>query len=337
VSVDSAKNGKKSSFVVLDEESQQEMREIPLQRCGIIRRFLALAVDYGIIFLLYWLYTVSYSADADNRQIMRDPLWGSLFLLISFLYYFLGDARGGMTLGKVLFRCRVGKGDGQNIGFKRSVVRTVFYFSVLMAFGAIQFGQFNTILSIYYDTGIGQIYGKSHMLLQICFAWLFINLLFLLITQGRATIPDFASGSRLFCVARSAQVLDRSLPLGGEERSAPQAVTELSRERQQPEPVRAASTPSGIRPPPIPRDARFRTPSLSGQGMNMQRRPPSRKRPMLAMFLSFFPGLGQLYNGDIMKAILILLTFWLILPWVLGIFDAYFKARMINRQAQSYS
>lgn len=56
------------------------------------------------------------------------------------------------------------------------------------------------------------------------------------------------------------------------------------------------------------------------------------KNPGIAMLLSIlFPGGGQFYNGHPGKGILILCTFWLIIPWVWGVFDAYSCANRINR------
>lgn len=56
------------------------------------------------------------------------------------------------------------------------------------------------------------------------------------------------------------------------------------------------------------------------------------KNPGLAMLLSIIiPGGGQFYNGHAGKGILILCTFWLIVPWIWGIFDAYTCANRINR------
>jgi Tfp pilus assembly protein PilE len=49
--------------------------------------------------------------------------------------------------------------------------------------------------------------------------------------------------------------------------------------------------------------------------------------------LSFvIPGLGQLYNGETGKALLIFLTSWLFFPWVIGIFDAYRRAKRIKAE-----
>jgi TM2 domain-containing membrane protein YozV/Tfp pilus assembly protein PilE len=53
--------------------------------------------------------------------------------------------------------------------------------------------------------------------------------------------------------------------------------------------------------------------------------------PALAAILSFIiAGLGQVYNGQVWKGLLVFLTSWLILPWIVGIFDAYFAAKKIN-------
>ncbi|MDD4955699.1 MAG: hypothetical protein PHP17_06655 [Candidatus Omnitrophica bacterium] len=52
----------------------------------------------------------------------------------------------------------------------------------------------------------------------------------------------------------------------------------------------------------------------------------------LAAILSFFvAGLGQMYNGQAWKGLLIFVTSLLFVPWVIGIFDAYFTAKKINR------
>jgi TM2 domain-containing membrane protein YozV len=56
------------------------------------------------------------------------------------------------------------------------------------------------------------------------------------------------------------------------------------------------------------------------------------KNPGIAMLLSIiFPGGGQFYNGHAGKGILIMCTFWLVIPWIYGIFDAYACANRINR------
>lgn len=55
------------------------------------------------------------------------------------------------------------------------------------------------------------------------------------------------------------------------------------------------------------------------------------KSPVLAAFMSFFiGGLGQIYNGQAGKGLLIFFTSWLIIPWIYGIIDAYQTADKIN-------
>lgn len=56
------------------------------------------------------------------------------------------------------------------------------------------------------------------------------------------------------------------------------------------------------------------------------------RSPVLAAILSFIiAGLGQFYNGQVAKGLLIFFTFWTIIPWILGIIDAYKTAEKINR------
>jgi hypothetical protein len=59
---------------------------------------------------------------------------------------------------------------------------------------------------------------------------------------------------------------------------------------------------------------------------------PPRRRPDLAAILSaLVPGLGQAYNGQLFKGILIAATCWTILPWIGGVLDALRTAERINR------
>ena len=56
------------------------------------------------------------------------------------------------------------------------------------------------------------------------------------------------------------------------------------------------------------------------------------KSPGVALLLSIiFPGGGQFYNGHVGKGILIFCTWWLLIPWIYGVFDAYSSANRINR------
>lgn len=53
--------------------------------------------------------------------------------------------------------------------------------------------------------------------------------------------------------------------------------------------------------------------------------------PSLAfLFALLVPGMGQIYNGDWQKGLVIFLTGWLVLPWIYGIVDAVTVANEIR-------
>lgn len=59
--------------------------------------------------------------------------------------------------------------------------------------------------------------------------------------------------------------------------------------------------------------------------------PAQKKSPVLAAVLGFIiGGLGQIYNGQPGKGLLIFFTQWLIIPWIYGIVNAYKTANLIN-------
>jgi uncharacterized RDD family membrane protein YckC len=329
---------RKKSFVVLDRQMLETEEQIELRRCGMFRRLLAFAADFAVLCVLYNLYLESEHPLKPTGESGKDTVWCALFLVISFLYFFLSDARGGMTLGKIFFRCRVGRQDGENIGFRNALVRAALFFPTLFAPGAMM-GQgdltedhpFMTFAAA--GKGLLDAAGFSqhtaYIIAQICLVWLVISFGFFLLTPGRTFLHDLISKSFAFHFSRRR-------PAADEQEGAPKIETGPVREVQKtPQPVNATSPPAGMpvlqgkMPPPIPMDARQVTAQYP-----FRKRP---KNPRMAMFLSIFPGLGQLYNGDFMKGFLILCTCWLIFPWVLGIFDAYFKAKMINRQAGYYA
>lgn len=59
-----------------------------------------------------------------------------------------------------------------------------------------------------------------------------------------------------------------------------------------------------------------------------------KKSPILAAILSLsLAGLGQAYNGEVGKGLLIFFTSWLIIPWIYSVIDAYKTANKINEGA----
>ncbi|MDD5584266.1 MAG: hypothetical protein PHV55_04335 [Candidatus Omnitrophica bacterium] len=65
--------------------------------------------------------------------------------------------------------------------------------------------------------------------------------------------------------------------------------------------------------------------------LKMTHQTKEERSPILAAILSFvIAGTGQFYNGQIGKGVLFFFTSWLIIPWGIGIFDAYRTAKKIN-------
>ena len=75
-------------------------------------------------------------------------------------------------------------------------------------------------------------------------------------------------------------------------------------------------------------------PTIVIQNVQTQQGPPmirQYKNPGVALALAMiFPGAGQFYNGHIGKGILVLVTAWLVIPYIWSWFDAYSCAKRIN-------
>ena len=56
----------------------------------------------------------------------------------------------------------------------------------------------------------------------------------------------------------------------------------------------------------------------------------SERNPVTALVLALFPGLGQVYNGQLLKGLIVFFTSWLVVPWLYGMYDAYATACLIN-------
>lgn len=59
--------------------------------------------------------------------------------------------------------------------------------------------------------------------------------------------------------------------------------------------------------------------------------PAGERSPVAAALLSLIlPGLGQLYNGEVLKAVVFFLGWVFLVPWALAVMDAYYSARVSN-------
>lgn len=101
-------------FVVVDD---LEAGSLVLRRATRLRRFMALILDAAVVFAVAWLLR--------GRTIFDVAVGGASFLF-AVVYFGLGDAFGGGTLGKQMFRLRVGKSDGGSIGILRGAMRLLF-------------------------------------------------------------------------------------------------------------------------------------------------------------------------------------------------------------------
>ena len=57
-----------------------------------------------------------------------------------------------------------------------------------------------------------------------------------------------------------------------------------------------------------------------------------KKVGLITLISIFIPGGAQIYLGEYLKGILILLLAWLIIPWLYGIYDAHTTANRFNRE-----
>ncbi|WNY24689.1 zinc ribbon domain-containing protein [Methanolapillus millepedarum] len=75
-------------------------------------------------------------------------------------------------------------------------------------------------------------------------------------------------------------------------------------------------------------------------------KPVNQKTPVLSLILSFlWPGLGQVYNGQLSRGFGILIGYWIgififiipgIVVWIFGMYDAYTQAEKINKGEVPY-
>jgi len=71
-------------------------------------------------------------------------------------------------------------------------------------------------------------------------------------------------------------------------------------------------------------------PNCLSQTEEFEHKPCFQRSPVTAGLLGIFPGLGQVYNGQLLKGLIIFFTSWLVVPWIYGMYDAYATACRIN-------
>ncbi len=288
---------------VIEEREAPASEEIRLVRAGLLRRFLAWAGDFAVLSALYNL----------ESGVFRYWLWDAVFLLFVFFYFFISDAKGGVTLGKTFFRCRVGKASGEDLGWVAAFFRTLLFYPVLFGMGA----KFPILFIESWDQG-GNAFCRAldglarasetaqptivPTLGTICLAWLLIDVGYLFMSPEKRTLHDMAAGAFYFA-RKKAKIKPKKKPKEKHMGKGRGPLHHLFHRKKKEE----------------------------GQSL---RPGPRRKDPVFAAVLSaMLPGLGQFYNGDTRKGILVLLTFWLILPYFYGIRQAHTGAEEINKQA----
>jgi len=271
---------KTRSFVIEEEEKRKRPpEEIHLKRCGLVRRGLAFVLDLSLLSALYSIKPVGL-----DREV-----WDVTYLSAVFLYLFLADSRGGKTLGKMVFRCRVGREDGEDLGLFNAFVRSLLVILVLFGLAGIPVSPVRFAFSSVVNSSLVSSNDALIVFDRICIVWLFIDGAVLLFNSRRRALHDLLSSAYLFVKLRAVK----------EKRKKEKNDARRKKERAAIERKTARSVP---------------------------------KDPLLAAILStVLPGLGQIYNGEFFKGLLILFTCWLILPYLYGIYNAYTKARQINR------
>jgi hypothetical protein len=297
--------GKMTSYVIEDRTAAAVPQEIRLVRTGMFRRLLAWAFDYAVLSVFLNIQIGFFDSSG----------WNAAFLALTFIYFLFADAYGGITLGKVFFRCRVARGDGEDLGLLRSIPRTVLFFASIFGLGAISTN------CAFYRALAGALAGESvesyavTTIVRICAIWLFLDVGYLFVGRERRAVHDTFSGAFYFTQLKAPKKEKEKKKKKKDKKAAAQAEAEAKERAEGDERGEQAGSEA----------ARERT--AAG------RRHVTPKDPLLAAVLSMvFPGLGQFYNGDIFKGILVLLTCFLILPYFYGIYHAFRKARQINRE-----
>jgi len=187
-----AADGPKPRSYVIEEPRAGGGEEVRLVRCGTVRRILAFAIDIAALQLLFKLFTLGFFPQL--------PAWNGIFLLLTFLYFFLGDAKGGITLGKVLFRCRVGNKEGEDLGLMRGFLRTVPVYFLLFAVRELSFCQALEGLRGMLSPGLDPkaIASSIDTFSFSCTIWAILSLGWLVMSPAPGGVHDQISGASLF-------------------------------------------------------------------------------------------------------------------------------------------
>ena len=118
--------------------------------------------------------------------------------------------------------------------------------------------------------------------------------------QSRESEPTVASYSNAFCGYCGERLPHSRAPLT----QCPFCQTMFREAR----PTPAPTTRSPLRTGRLERTTRQREPALA------------------AVLSAVLPGAGQVYNGQLFKGLFVFGTFWLVIPWLFGILDAYVTA-----------
>lgn len=187
-----AVNGRRPrSFVIEDPEARPE-EEVRLVRCGVIRRLLAFGIDVGALLLLYLLFTAG--------PFSGIPSWSLVFLILTFVYFFLGDAKGGITLGKVALRCRVGNKDGEDLGLMRGFLRAVPIYFILFTVPDMSFCEALAGVSRMFnpETDFQAIDSTVETFSFICGIWTIFSFGWLVMSPAAGGMHDQLSGAAYF-------------------------------------------------------------------------------------------------------------------------------------------
>jgi len=164
-----------------------------LRRASRIRRGFALAIDFGVLSLLWLMVTriVQGRAGIDPLQIL---------LPFSYLYIALGDGLGGRSIGKRLANLRVARPNGSGPGFAGAALRGLLCLPIvfMVAFSrGVGLEQVNRFLpGIGLDVALTQ--RMFHLFEQSVYAAVIIDLGMSLFTKRRESLHDLLSRTSVF-------------------------------------------------------------------------------------------------------------------------------------------